>query len=613
MTDWSNKEEVLEAVKEDGHALKQASEDLRADREVVLAAVRRNGMELEHASEKLRDDKEVVMKALNNDTWAFQFASEEIRNDKEVVEEAFYGWNTNEASGLAFASDELKDNKDFIIDLFSSLDSDLLCPKDLSYISEALRDDKELVLLAMKNGYCLEFASERLRGDKEVVLAAIKGFDNILAMQWWASTDRFVFDNYFPLRFASEELRANREVMLAVFTYSDYFNDVNIDIFKFVGKELKKDPEFMKEAEQYLPMTNQPETINEKDLIVRKDGLIYKKHARVPFTGIGEYLINDGYNGQLMGYNFKDGKREDLVEGFHETNKGNVYEALKFLNSLYVYAPFCEFHGLPLLPVDMYNPHPLEDCPTKLTSNKEFMLEASERVYTALDYASDELKQDKELILAALRQDPLMEESIALQIYYKNKSEELKTDNIFFDTAKDAFLEMLDGYAGDFRQHESFRVYWMGNYSITEDFAMFSNDKDVALAILAAMPSYYCFDFLEFLGPKLNEDEDFLDSIYHYTGSYIVSEYTVSEYDGSIDDFFEHYKSKEFISPRHLSRITEIIGPLELQTKSWKEQKEKDQERQTKSWKEQKEKDQERQTRIKEEIEKLKSSQGELF
>ena len=344
------------------------------------------------------------------------------------------------------------------------------------------------------------------------------------------------------------------------------------------------------------------ETINEKDLIVRKDGLIYKKHARVPFTGIGEYLINDGYNGQLMGYNFKDGKREDLVERFHETNKENVYEALKFLNSLYVYAPFCVFHGLPLLPNDMYNPHPLEDCPTKLTSNKEFMLEASERVYTALDYASDELKQDKELILAALRQDPLMEESIALQIYYKNNSEELKTDNIFFDTAKEAFLEMLDGYAGDFRQHEDFVAYWVGDYFMEEDFAMFGNDKDVALEILAAMPSFLCFDFLEFLGPKLNEDEDFMEDIYFRVGSYIVSEYTVSEYDGSIDDFFEQYKSKEFISPRHLSRITEIIGPLELQTKSWKEQKEKDQERQTRI-----------KARIKEETEKLKSSQSELF
>lgn len=39
MTDWNNKEEVLEAVKEDGYAFKQASEELRADKNVVLVAV----------------------------------------------------------------------------------------------------------------------------------------------------------------------------------------------------------------------------------------------------------------------------------------------------------------------------------------------------------------------------------------------------------------------------------------------------------------------------------------------------------------------------------------------------------------------------------------------
>jgi len=35
VTDWNNKEEVLEAVKEDGDALEQASEELRGDRELI--------------------------------------------------------------------------------------------------------------------------------------------------------------------------------------------------------------------------------------------------------------------------------------------------------------------------------------------------------------------------------------------------------------------------------------------------------------------------------------------------------------------------------------------------------------------------------------------------
>ena len=44
MTDWNNKEEVLEAVREDGHALKRASEELKSVREVVMAAVEKKAL-----------------------------------------------------------------------------------------------------------------------------------------------------------------------------------------------------------------------------------------------------------------------------------------------------------------------------------------------------------------------------------------------------------------------------------------------------------------------------------------------------------------------------------------------------------------------------------------
>ena len=36
-TDWSDKKEVLKAVSENGFALQNASDDLKADREVVIA------------------------------------------------------------------------------------------------------------------------------------------------------------------------------------------------------------------------------------------------------------------------------------------------------------------------------------------------------------------------------------------------------------------------------------------------------------------------------------------------------------------------------------------------------------------------------------------------
>ncbi|SVB72251.1 uncharacterized protein METZ01_LOCUS225105 [marine metagenome] len=37
-TDWSDKKEVLKAVSEDGFALQNASDELKADKEILLAA-----------------------------------------------------------------------------------------------------------------------------------------------------------------------------------------------------------------------------------------------------------------------------------------------------------------------------------------------------------------------------------------------------------------------------------------------------------------------------------------------------------------------------------------------------------------------------------------------
>ena len=45
---WSDKEYVLDRVKNDGRALQYASEDLRADKEIVLVAVENDGDALEY-------------------------------------------------------------------------------------------------------------------------------------------------------------------------------------------------------------------------------------------------------------------------------------------------------------------------------------------------------------------------------------------------------------------------------------------------------------------------------------------------------------------------------------------------------------------------------------
>lgn len=76
---WANKAFVLAAVRQDGAALRKASEELKSDKEVVLAALSTKGSTsyvLCYASEELKDDKEVVLEAVCVCKCALYYASE---------------------------------------------------------------------------------------------------------------------------------------------------------------------------------------------------------------------------------------------------------------------------------------------------------------------------------------------------------------------------------------------------------------------------------------------------------------------------------------------------------------------------------------------------------
>ena len=56
----SSREDVLAAVKEDGYALEEAADELKADREIVLTAVKQSGLALKYASDDLKTDCELI-------------------------------------------------------------------------------------------------------------------------------------------------------------------------------------------------------------------------------------------------------------------------------------------------------------------------------------------------------------------------------------------------------------------------------------------------------------------------------------------------------------------------------------------------------------------------
>ena len=90
----------LLAVAQDGHALRRAPAEVRADRVVVTAAVARNPSALAYASAELKNDREVVLAAVRRDGETLAYASPARQDDRAVVLAAI----AQDADALRYAS-----------------------------------------------------------------------------------------------------------------------------------------------------------------------------------------------------------------------------------------------------------------------------------------------------------------------------------------------------------------------------------------------------------------------------------------------------------------------------------------------------------------------------
>ena len=178
--------QALDAVKQNGAALRHASQELKGDREVVLEAVKQNGAALRYASEELKRDREVVLEAVKLNGEALQHASQELKRDREVVLEAV----KQNGEALRHASEELKRDREVVLEAVKQNSH------ALRHASHDLKGDRGVVMEAVKqDGNTLGHASEELKRDREVVLEAVK-------------------QNGSALRHASQELKRDRELVI---------------------------------------------------------------------------------------------------------------------------------------------------------------------------------------------------------------------------------------------------------------------------------------------------------------------------------------------------------------------------------------------------------------
>ena len=235
----NDKEIVMAAVKENGKALRHASEELQADKKIIMQALKKDGRALLFASKSLKADKEVVMEAVKQDGHSLDYASKKLRSDKEVVMEAV----KQQGRSFEYASKELQADKDVVIATIKSGYPDVL--RYHSEITKKLRADKEVMMAAVKkNGEVLYSAHPKLKSDKELVMAAINkdGHNLYYASPALKADKKIVMEaikkRATALEFAAKELKSDKElVMMAV--------KKNRNALKYASKKLQADQELI--------------------------------------------------------------------------------------------------------------------------------------------------------------------------------------------------------------------------------------------------------------------------------------------------------------------------------------------------------------------------------
>ncbi len=187
-----DKELGLIAVRANGRMLQGLSEELRGDKDIVLEAVRSsNGWSLQYASEELRGDKDVVMAAVKSGEFKFGsygvHISKEMQEDEDIALEIVrvgkregpkaYGFSGSFEDYFTNVSGTLKQDKGFIEKAMQ------INPDVLLYAAKELREDRELaqaylrVSASSTNGgwqLVLNYFPDSIREDREFMLDAMR-------------------------------------------------------------------------------------------------------------------------------------------------------------------------------------------------------------------------------------------------------------------------------------------------------------------------------------------------------------------------------------------------------------------------------------------------------
>lgn len=167
----NNITEAFKVAKTMPYLIQFFDDEIRDNDEVAKAIIESEPICLTYLSDRIKNDKKYAKMAIDKDAWAYTSIGDDLKSDKDLLINAV---NKN-VDLLAVIKDfQLIKNEDVMIDL---LENNI---NTIKYIDIEKINKKNIEKMLSKNGLILEYLTDKMKDDKEIVLAAIKNNEESL-------------------------------------------------------------------------------------------------------------------------------------------------------------------------------------------------------------------------------------------------------------------------------------------------------------------------------------------------------------------------------------------------------------------------------------------------
>jgi hypothetical protein len=158
----------------------------------------------------------IVMAALKRNGTVISYVSEELRDNQDVVTTAikYFEKNKKNYCALGFASDRLRDDPNVVMFSVKHYGN------SLCYASDRIKNNKNIVMEALQNGCELKHVSPELQDDYEIVMFCAKRFGDYFhnVSERLLNDSRIMMEavknNGMSLRNASKQIQNNSEIVM---------------------------------------------------------------------------------------------------------------------------------------------------------------------------------------------------------------------------------------------------------------------------------------------------------------------------------------------------------------------------------------------------------------